>query len=180
MKSAAGDRIGNVKVEMKEETEGNILFVPETKEKLFSPRKELVKIITEVKKISDKGKKECNTLNRLQLHKESSLAKPTRGEDDVRRREEKKVVGRSKRSTMRTVVLRKEDPAVRMERLKRFEATFKPRPSSKLEVPSSKFQVGSSNSSPWQALLSQAARHFRTEDAETIRKMRMKMPQQAK
>ena len=91
--------------------------------------------------------KDSNTLNRLQLVKESENKKHKRQDA------EKQVVRPSGR-LLRTVVLRKEDP---------------------LEIPRSKSR-SPRNPSPWHELLSQASRHFRTEDAETIQKIRKKIP----
>ena len=164
IKSSAGDQIGNVKVEIKEEAD--ILSCdndsPERRAELFSPRREVVEIVTRVRKTftCDKCNKEYDRLNRLQLHKESVHTQPNR---------EKRVLGPSKALGLmrRTVVLQKEAPERLAPRLTQTPTSTStprliPRPPS--------------NPSPWHALLSQAARHFRTEDAETIRKIRMKLP----
>ena len=164
IKSSAGDKIGNVKLEIKEE--GDILSCdndgPERREKLFSPRNELVEVVTRVRKTftCDKCNKEYDRLNRLQLHKESVHAQPNR---------EKRVLGPSKALGLmrRTVVLQKEAP-------ERLAPRLTPTPTS---TPTPRLiPRPPSNPSPWHALLSQAARHFRTEDAETIRKIRTKLP----
>ena len=157
---SAGGRIGNLKLAIEEKGEGNFWscddISPERRAKLYSPTKGQTEIITEAKKTftCDKCNKEYNTLNRLQFHKVCEHEKPN-SQAGVRR-DEKQVLGRpySGRSMMRTVkVLRKEDPPV-LE-----TSNLRPPP----------------NPSPWHALLSQAARHFRTEDAETIRKIKRKL-----
>ena len=160
-KKSAEERIRSLKLAIEEKTEGNIWscddISPERRAILFSPTNGQTKITTEVKKTftCDKCNKEYNTLNRLQFHKVCEHEKQIR-QDGVRR-EEKRVLGRpySGRSMTRTVkVLRKEDPPI--------VETSNPRPPP--------------NPSPWHPLLSQAARHFRTEDAETIRKIKMRLP----
>ena len=168
IKSSAGEKIGNVKVEIKEEAD--ILSCdndsPERRAELFSPRREVVEIVTRVRKTftCDKCNKEYDRLNRLQLHKESMHGNPNR---------EKRVLGPSKALGLmrRTVVLQKEAPERLAPRLTQTPtSTPTPTPTPRL-IPRPP-----SNPSPWHALLSQAARHFRTEDAETIRKIRMKLP----
>ena len=166
IKSSAGDKIGNVKVEIKEEAD--ILSCdndsPERRAELFSPRREVVEIVTRVRKTftCDKCNKEYDRLNSLQLHKESVHGNPNR---------EKRVLGPSKALGLmrRTVVLQKEAPERLAPRLTQ-TPTSTSTPTQRL-IPRPP-----SNPSPWHALLSQAARHFRTEDAETIRKIRTKLP----
>ena len=154
IKIPAGESmIGNVRLETKEDTEESGLFSdsrPECRGKLFSPRNDPTEMFTAVKKTftCDKCNKEYNTLNRLEFHKVCEHEKPNK---HARVGNEKRVLGRSGKS-VRTVVLRKEDSLV--------NETSRPPP----------------KSSPWHALLSQAARHFRTEDAQAIRKIRMKLP----
>ena len=135
-KSIAGD----LKLDIQEE--GNVSFVPAD---LPSQRRE--KIDAAVQTAFASNNKDSNTLNRLQLVKESENKKHKRQDA------EKQVVRPSGR-LLRTVVLRKEDP---------------------LEIPRSKSR-SPGNPSPWHELLSQASRHFRTEDAETIQKIREKIP----
>ena len=136
--------IGDLKVVIQEE--GNVSFVPGgALADLPSQRRE--KIDAAVQTAFASNNKDSNTLNRLQLVKESENKKHKRQDA------EKQVVRPSGR-LLRTVVLRKEDP---------------------LEIPRSKSR-SPRNPSPWHELLSQASRHFRTEDAETIQKIRKKIP----
>ena len=136
--------IGDLKLDIQEE--GNLSFVPGgALTDLPSQRRE--KIDAAVQTAFASNNKDSNTLNRLQLVKESENKKHKRQDA------EKQVVRPSGR-LLRTVVLRKEDP---------------------LEIPRSKSR-SPGNPSPWQELLSQASRHFRTEDAETIQKIRKKIP----
>ena len=136
--------IGDLKLDIQEE--GNVSFVPGgALADLPSQRRE--KIDAAVQTAFASNNKDSNTLNRLQLVKESENKKH-KSQDA-----EKQVVRPSGR-LLRTVVLRKEDP---------------------LEIPRSKSR-SPRNPSPWHELLSQASRHFRTEDAETIQKIRKKIP----
>ena len=136
--------IGDLKVDIQEE--GNVSFVPGgALADLPSQRRE--KIDAAVQTAFASNNKDSNTLNRLQLVKESENKKHKRQDA------EKQVVRPSGR-LLRAVVLRKEDP---------------------LEIPRSKSR-SPRNPSPWHELLSQASRHFRTEDAETIQKIREKIP----
>ena len=135
--------IGDLKLDIQE---GNVSFVPGgALADLPSQRRE--KIDAAVQTAFASNNKDSNTLNRLQLVKESENKKHKRQDA------EKQVVRPSGR-LLRTVVLRKEDP---------------------LEIPRSKSR-SPGNPSPWHELLSQASRHFRTEDAETIQKIRKKIP----